>query len=115
VIREQQQGHDLGDVILELSVRESEANRAKCFGTERPAFNEGGGPAGAVLGCRCTESQHGTCPPAASASLAWVKALPWTSPQSTDETAAGIFAQDGLQRLRYWSGVSEAGVQRRAN
>lgn len=44
-----------------------------------------------------------------------MKALPLTSPPNTDEIAAGMFAQDGLQRPCYQSGINEGGVQRRAN
>lgn len=58
---------------------------------------------------------HCTCPLGASASLSGVKTLPLNSPPSADEIAACIFAQDGLQRPRYRSGINEAGVQRRAN
>lgn len=44
-----------------------------------------------------------------------MKTLPLTSLLSTDEIAAGIFAQEGLQRPCFQSGINEAGVQRRAN
>lgn len=114
--REQGQGHGMGNVISELPVRENEANNAKRFGTKLLAFNEGWGLATVVLSCRCTESWCCcTCPLGASASLAGAKASPSTSPLSADEIADGLFAQDGLQRPRYQSGINEAGLQRRAN
>lgn len=50
-----------------------------------------------------------------SAGLSGVKTLPLTSRPSTDEIAAGMFAQEGLQRPCYQSRINKAGVQRRGN
>lgn len=44
-----------------------------------------------------------------------MKTSPLASPPSADEIIAHLFAQDGLQRPHYQSGINEAGVQRRAN
>lgn len=55
-----------------------------------------------------------TCPLGTSASVAGVKTFPLTSLPSPDEIAADMFAQDGLQRPCYQSGINDARVQRKA-